>query len=299
MSNLKFPHSAQSLQLLVLSLLTFGSLTGYSLAQVTGTGAVAEKPAPEEVTDEARLARQKRVDLLRQQILKAGKLETTFAKERSVYADTKAEHGTNCFMELRRANRDAKLPVAVRCYRGSLTANTEFLRALKTFVYGVPGVTEETKLGALQPLDALIDAIGVTVDAIDSDVFTSEEQLIETKKNLAAKYRVPLQSALDQLRIEKLAASIDPLILRIDEASDEEVLLGETNGWDTVASCLEDVQVALLFPEQEPLSLKEATKELDACFLALNAEEDAATVRAQVRTSAAAAAASSSSVRRR
>lgn len=273
-------------------MLTLGSLGGYSLAQVTGSGAVTE-PAP---ADETRLARQNRVDLLRQQILKAGKLETTFAKERAEYAETKAEHATSCFIELRRANRDTKLSTATRCYRGSLTVNREFLRVLKTFVYGVPGVQEPGKLHTLQSLDALIDAIGVTVDAIDSDVFTSEDQLIETKKNLAAKYRVPLSEALDGLRIEKLAASIDPLVERIDEARDEEEALKEETGWDAVATCFEDVQVALLFPKQEPLTLAEARKELETCFLSLDAEETASRIRAELRTQAAV---SSSSVRRR
>ena len=280
----------------MLSLLTLGGLTGYSLAQVTGTGAVAQE-APLEVTDETRAARQERIDLLRQQILKAGKLETTYAKERNEYAETKAEHATSCFMELRRANRDTKLSAATRCYRGLLTANREFLRALKTFVYGVPGVKEETKLSALQPLDSLLDAIGVTVDAIDSDVFLSQEQLIETKRNLAARYRVTLLSALSELRVQKLAASIDPLIERIDEARDEEGALQEETAWDTVATCFEDMQVALLFPEQEPLTLSDAEKELEACFVLLDTEVNAANVRAQARQSAQTA--SSSSAQRR
>lgn len=271
-----------------------GGLTGYSLAQVIGSGAttgsgtvIGEPPAltPEKKEAlEAREQRKNRIQALKQQLLKAKKekIEETYEKERVAEATKRADHAAECALELRRANRDTKLPTALRCFRGSLAANREFLRSLKNFLYGVPGVSEETKLFVLQPIDDLADALGAGIDGIDTDVFVTIDDLVEARKNLAERYRMPLSAALATMRAEKLAHSLDPLIERVATLRDLEEAAGNDHQWNEVITCFEDMQSALLAPEQKTFSMKEAGELLSPCLEKLDAEEGAFIGRPQI-----------------
>lgn len=287
MSNLNFLHRLRNEETLLLTVLIMGGLTGYSLAELTGSGAttgsgttISEPPAlttEEQAAKEAREERLKRIQSFKQQLLKAKKedIEETYEKERVNDAKKRAEHAAKCALELRRANRDTKLPTALRCFRGSLSANREFLRSLKKFLYGVPGVSEETKLFVLRPMDDLADALGAGIDGVDTDVFITTDDLVEARKNLAARYRMPLSAALMTLRAEKLAHALDPLIERVSALRDQEEAAGNDHQWNEVTTCFEDMQNALLAPEQKTLSMNEAEKLLSLCLEKLDAEERA------------------------
>lgn len=191
--------------------------------------------------EERRAIWQERANLLKQGLLRdrKEKAEVQYRSARASYAKKRWEHARLCRRDLREANRDTKLATGLRCYRGALTQEREFRKEEKSFVLKAPGVTEEQKFKAFAALDALTDAIGTIIDAVDSGVYERLEDLSEAKQNLHTLYRVKAEEAIRRLRARQLLAWIARMILKTEEAARAEP--GKSTeriaAWENVLNC--------------------------------------------------------------
>jgi len=156
------------------------------------------------------------------------------------------QHQILCRDDVRRANRDLKLPTLFRCYRGALTLDLETLRKERTNLDDLTGATPEAREETLASINALMDAIATIVDAIDAGVYGSQEDLEEAKRNLAEQYWIPKWFASSKLRADEMLTwtayfmnIIAPLLLETSLAEEDEEIF--TNAY----ACFEDAELRL------------------------------------------------------
>ena len=103
----------------------------------------------------------------------------------------RVQNRSTCAADLRQANKHTQLPIALRCYRGELNLHTDILRKEKNLLETMPISSEQLQTESLQVMDALIDAMSSIVNAIDTKVYASLQDLEETKQNLREVYLEP------------------------------------------------------------------------------------------------------------
>lgn len=178
-----------------------------------------------------------------------------FAKQEQAYGTAvaalrakQAELRRGCRDALRRANRDDRLEIALRCFRGDLTGEREMVRKQQAYVRAVPGVESSVRSSADRALSSLLDAVTTIVDAVDSGVYRSTDVMLETRRNLRAKYQSPSWDALSRLRAERGLTVVAQLILDAEAAMEEErvILQGEPQpAWNEARGCLAAREAAL------------------------------------------------------
>jgi|TARA_Y100000310_G_scaffold312728_1_gene360328 hypothetical protein len=157
----------------------------------------------------------------------------------------KKDYLKECRNDVRKSNSNIRLPIVLRCYRGELTLNLEDLRKERAFLYKLPGTSDEAKERINASIVPLMDAITAVIDGIDAGVYTTEEGLIETKKNLAERYRAPYWLSVSVLRADGLLSWTSHLIRQIDV-----ILVGTQEADESdlrnTRACFEDVELMLL-----------------------------------------------------
>ncbi|MDD4319407.1 MAG: hypothetical protein PHW10_03735 [Candidatus Peribacteraceae bacterium] len=182
-----------------------------SSSPASGTGSVAAQRAERAAT-------------LRDILGTIAKRDAQWQTVRSAYVRDRMEQQRACREDLRRANRDAKVPTLVRCYRGSLTLEREFLRREKDYVRSLVEATEPRRNDVLVRSDQLTEAIGTLVFAFDSGVYDRQEDVLQARQRLQEKYRSPLSDARTLLRGDRL---LSWYALLLDEITDPPACLPE------------------------------------------------------------------------
>jgi hypothetical protein len=180
------------------------------------------------------------------------------------HRERRSEHRGTCAEDLRSASKYTKFPVALRCYRADLVLNAELLRKERTYLEQMAGVSETTRALALTRTDLLADSIAALVTGIDSDVFETLEDLVESKQNLLKNYRTPQWLAVNQMKANQLATWIDSLVTRVALLTENEQETLDTSVTALLLegiTCLNEAQ-QLLTPVTSTQELQEARTQL-------------------------------------
>lgn len=191
--------------------------------------------------------------------------EKTFVKAMQIndeeYRKRRAARRQECRSDIRKASKIGKLSVSLECYREELADALDRLQKQREYIERMPGVSDDVRWLTLMRLDLLGDALNVIVNAIDSDVYQSVEELEEAKQNLLISYRQPLWLMETRLRADKLLTWTASLMTRIG-AMGQENLDGEDSKrlYEGVA-CLNESE-ALLKTTVAAQELSAATQKL-------------------------------------
>ena len=240
----------------------------------TGSGGV--------LTIEERMKkREERANGFRNAAFKMRKKVNAFKGQREMRKEKRKEHREKCRSDIRRSNKGAKVNTLLRCYRAELTLENELLRKRRLIIEDLPNISETIKVEALSTLDELSDAISAIIDAIDTGVYTSQEELREAKQNLHTQYRQPYWHALMDLRADKMMVWIAHLGTRIDTILAGNYSETVTEQLVLAAACLDEAEVlfeqALAetgYQESKEL-LRQAQSKLKSCTPFLRAAHKA------------------------
>ncbi len=136
--------------------------------------------------------------------------------------DRRTELRDTCSRDFRAASKFTKFSTALRCMKADLLLEEERLRKRTAYMGTMLGVNEDTRALALTRLTLLGDALRAIVTGIESDVFVTVEDLLESKGNLFANYRAPARLLLVKLRAEQLRTWADNLVTESAFAAEQE-----------------------------------------------------------------------------
>lgn len=231
MTSFRFAYALISLPLILSALPTHAQEEG------AGTGAVVQ--TEEEMRWENR---QERAEGFRNPAFRIRKKIQAFTAQRESRQAKTRQHRESCREEIRRANRDNKVSVLLRCYRSELTINLETLRKRKQIIEELVGISEEQKTATLNALDSLTDAINAIIAGIDSGVYQTEKELIEAKQNLHDRYRTAYWWSLTRMRADKMLTWISHLLTRMDTMVAEGVPSSVLEHFSTASECLSEAE---------------------------------------------------------
>ena len=133
-------------------------------------------------------------------------------------------HRQTCRKEIRLSSSYYKLDTVLDCYRQELVITNEKLQKQREYVEKIPGISDDVRWLTLTRMDLLMDALKVIVNAIDSDVYQSVEELQEVKINLLNNYRKPNWLMMTRLQANRLLMWAESLITRAGLAEEQEEL---------------------------------------------------------------------------
>lgn len=128
--------------------------------------------------------------------------EKLIASARQTMLQKELELSSRCQESLRKANRDELDTVSLNCYKGSLSAELEWLRTVRQQqramapTQAVTAVTSATQ--------NLMDAESAISDGIDTGVFRTADDAEASKAQLLAKYRDPFWQTWNAADAERL-----------------------------------------------------------------------------------------------
>lgn len=198
-----------------------------------------------------------------------------FRRSEQQYLERRYEHRNNCAKDLRNASKYTKFSTALRCYKADLTLNAEILRKESAYLEQMAGVSESTRSLALTRTKMLADSISALITGINSDVFETLEDLVESKRNLLKNYRIPQWLSVNQMKAEQLSTWIDSLVTRVALVTEEEQ---ETLDATTTSlllngiTCLDEAQkllnvtIGIQEPEEAREQLTAAEEEIQSCL---------------------------------
>ncbi len=221
-------------------------LTGSGSGAAAGSGAeIRYEGDLESATLKARRA--DRAKDLRTLLLQTKTADAQFRERVAAFQRKRAETRATCRDDLRASNRDTRLPILLQCYGAELSAERDLLAKQKTYVQAMPGVTAGIKTQALTRLDQLDAALDAIRFAIESGVYASPDDLMEAKKNLLARYRIPAADALAAARADRAGSIAGSLIIRLDAARAAEIAAtGSARAdWTDARHCLSQAETAL------------------------------------------------------
>lgn len=226
------------------------TITVASMQSVSGTG---QTLSAEEQAAQQKTLRENRTKGFRDAVIAFQKKEDAYRKAQKTYLQKISDFRTACRADLRRANRDTKFKVVLRCERGELSLQKEFMRKERDVVAQTPGIAENIRTNAGARLTSLIDAVTLVIEAIDSGVFTAQGNLAEARSNLLRKFRIPAWESLTLARADRLLTAV-MLLLRDLEANPEQTTSTGSGAIATISpqTCLEEDEsklIALLLPE--------------------------------------------------
>jgi hypothetical protein len=130
-------------------------------------------------------------------VLQANRMRQEHDRER------RAAAMEECRSQLRKANRDGKFPVMLRCIRAILLQDVTAQRRRETDLAERTDVSVIARESAVVTARALTDALVTVVNAIDTGVYNGQEDLEEMKARLFAAYRLPDLTTDVLLRIDR------------------------------------------------------------------------------------------------
>lgn len=159
-----------------------------------------------------------------------------------------AELRSGCRADLRRANRDTRPGILLRCYRGDMSGEREMIRKQQAYAQALPGVTGTVRKTADSKLAALLEAVTAIISGIDGGVYASSDVMLDTRRNLREKYQFPAWEAMATLRADHALTATAQLILDSDAAIEEERSMAgseERAQWTEIRNCLAAQESAL------------------------------------------------------
>jgi hypothetical protein len=191
-------------------------------AQETGTGGllVGEGSGAVVLTIEQRIDNlanllEKRSVKTRDELLEREDRLKTFLTDKRAYEKELAILREKCRADIRRANRDTKLPTVLSCYRSDLMLQMAFLRKESTYVKQLTGLSPAAQESFALTYKKLSDAIATIITAIDSDVYEATEEVESAKKKLWQNYQYPRYLSLGLIRADRSLGWIGLLGQRI------------------------------------------------------------------------------------
>ena len=157
----------------------------------------------------------------------------TLTESRQEYQENRSQIRQECRKSIRRANRDERRSEILRCYRSQLTQDLTFLRKQSEVIEGIPGISVEVKNTAIARTEELTIATVAILNAIDSGVYETLDEVKEAKRNLFTLYRLPQLLSLNHHRADRTVSWIALLIQHLS------VLLPE-NPDKTMSNTLEE-----------------------------------------------------------
>ncbi len=198
--------------------------------------------------------------------------DTQFREKAATYARKRAELRMECRDDLRRANRDTLVTVLLRCYKNDLVLEREYLEKRRTWLEALPGVAKLTRATVLSRLDLLADAIDTIVYAIDHRVYATQEDLVEARRNLLTRYRLPFWESVTLARADRALTWVARMIALTDAVRAEDVGItgGERKGWLDARRCLTEreteLKLLLLGENEGDKSVSEAISDIRFCL---------------------------------
>ena len=181
-------------------------------------------------TDAIKEDRAERADGLRLAIAKERKADDQFRTHVSTFLKKRAELRNECREDIRRSNKNTKFSTLVHCYKDDLTLEQELLTKRRERLAAMPGVSDDVHNAALARLDLLIDAVDTVIFALDSDVYSTTDDISEAKQNLLEKYRKPFWDAMILARGDRALSVTSSLVLRIDAVTPQSDALLSARG---------------------------------------------------------------------
>ncbi len=257
------------LRLLALSLTFFALPMMASAASgedLTGSGDTVSGSLLRTESAELKNEREIRTRDFRARMLKFMKSDTELRSREAAFRKDRAEARRDCREELRKANRDGKITVSIRCYREELEMEQEFRAKEAEWLTLAPGVQNGVRTEATDRHTGLTDALDAVILGIEGKVYRSVEDLHEARANLLSKYRTPYAAALTRLRLDMFLTWTQQLIVQIDQHKPAEA----ATQWMDARLCLnrtEDRLRALLSSPAAPApgDLRTVMQELTSC----------------------------------
>jgi len=186
---------------------------------VTGSGQVVQATAKDMFNFIHALMPMKQPKKLKDVIVPDAK-EKAWLNESALTLKRQAELRAECREAIRRANRDELMVRARQCYRSDLLLDVGLQRKRIQYLAAHPQITPATLATASGAMTKLIDAEMSIIDAIDTGIFTNMEQLLETKRNLAATYKTPAWLTLTMFRADHEFTWLVFMVNKLEERSD-------------------------------------------------------------------------------
>lgn len=222
---------------------------------LTGSGVLAPPEDPV-LTEWSRWKkdREKRTADFRTNVLLFKKKERPYWEGTDALYKRRSELRQQCRDDLRKANRDQKFPTILRCYRAELGEYQPFLKRQYAYYSELPGIDVQTRRDLLVQHKRLSDAVDAILYGIDSDVYSSGDELLEAKKNLRELYQTPVWEWLSRARASRDVTWIAEVLQKADTAmAEEKTLLSEVRpGWNAPLRCLMEKEVQLRTITDEP-----------------------------------------------
>ncbi len=146
-----------------------------------------------------------------------------------------------CRADIRQANRETLLQTQVRCFRREMSTWRTRLLKQEAFISRTPGLPNSITQPLLSHSRGLREAIGVIIVALDNNVLKTEAQLVEVKRNVRAKYGLPLRTALETMRKTELKLLTQWIITMIDKTDEAETVLDRAS-WDAARLCMHELE---------------------------------------------------------
>ena len=149
-----------------------------------------------------------------------------------------------CRADIRQANRETLLETQVRCFRREMSTWRTRLLKEEAFLTRTPGLLPGMTLVIEKKSKELREAINAVITAVDNNVFKTETQMLEVKRNVRAKFYAPLKLAMDGMRKAELKLLTAWMITMIDKTDDGMNVLDRAS-WDAARTCFTDIESRL------------------------------------------------------
>lgn len=192
-----------------------------SASSATPESSASSSAAPLTAADRARAladAFSERPELSRSALLQNAAKEETVLEAAAADRPARIAARAECRQEIRKANRDAKSEVILRCYRAELSQEKTQLRRESALLEVLPGVTQDVRAQTRVAHDAMLSALQTLLDGIDAGVYGDATLLTNAKKRLHTQYRVPQRASLLRLRADRALAWVILIARRLPEA---------------------------------------------------------------------------------
>ena len=161
--------------------------------------------------------RQEKAENYREDVLQFTSIARAFDIAKDGHIAKKAELRADCRDTLRTANKFALLPQTELCWIEDLKLELVMLDKERDYVEQVPGLQDDVRQLTLTRIDLLKDAIGVLINAIENQVYTSVDELKSVKALLTKNYRSAKWTMNIRLDADLLLARTNSIILRIGD----------------------------------------------------------------------------------
>jgi hypothetical protein len=205
-----------------------------AFAEGTGTGSTAQSSSSSAFQEDlAKAQRAKRVEGFATAIKKFQMKDKQFQEALATYNKARLTRRAECRAEIRKANKQTKVAVELRCLRSDMTQERDLLKKYVAYFQEVPGLSKSVRTVTLDRTEALLDAIETVIDGVDSGVYETEADLQETKKNLFQKYRSKAWSSWVAARVDSELTWLALMITDIDELQK----MNESEGLTAARTC--------------------------------------------------------------